>query len=326
MNNELSKKSQDNRDIENILSKKGTLYKIKKTKNLFGEKIKENKKKSIFKLSRNYKNNRGNIYYDKIIIKNHSMPKIKSKTLNIEQNNNYMKDLKVDINNDTKKFNPYKTATDFKIIQTNINSKYGNNSQEFTSKKNNKVSFGKSLNEIIIDNIKEIIKNKGHTIQNIKKKNYSTIIYRPGYNIYNNYELHKKIFDLKLVEIYENYEKRKSELRKQRIEKLSPELELKRQEMKVRMPLLIRGYNKKDLDIFYTKNICDLDYQNHYNENQLNMKEVVAYHNQINRKEYLSGNVPFFLLTKSVLKPIFKKILSQNINNKIKKGIKEISL
>ena len=146
MNNELSKKSQDNRDIENILSKKGTLYKIKKTKNLFGEKIKENKKKSIFKLSRNYKNNRGNIYYDKIIIKNHSMPKIKSKTLNIEQNNNYMNDLKVDINNDNKKFSAYKTATDFKIIQTNMNSKYSNNSLEFTSKKNNKVSFGKSLN------------------------------------------------------------------------------------------------------------------------------------------------------------------------------------
>ena len=40
MNNELSKKSQDNRDIENILSKKGTLYKIKKTKNIFEKKIK----------------------------------------------------------------------------------------------------------------------------------------------------------------------------------------------------------------------------------------------------------------------------------------------
>ena len=62
MNNELSKKSLDNKDIENILSKKGILYKIKKSKNIFGEKIKENKKKSIFKLSRNYKNNRGNIY------------------------------------------------------------------------------------------------------------------------------------------------------------------------------------------------------------------------------------------------------------------------
>ena len=38
-------------------------------------------------------------------------------------------------------------------------------------------------------------------------------------------------------------------------------------------------------------------------------------------REYISGNIPFFLLTKSTYKPTFKKILSQNINNKIQKEV-----
>ena len=96
-----------------------------------------------------------------------------------------------------------------------------------------------------------------------------------------------------------------------------PSLEIRRQEMKNKIPLYIKGYKKKDLDIFYTRNVCDLDYQRYYNKNQLNLNEILENHNKYNRKDYLSGSVPFFLLTKSVFKPMFRKNISQtNLHNK----------
>ena len=326
MKNKLTKKRKKNKDIENFMNKKRESHKIKITKNLSGEKIKEKKKLSFFTLSRNNKNNQRNIYYDKNIIKNNSMPNINTKALNISQNHisiNKSNDIKVNANKNNKNFNPYKTTTNFKNIQTNMNSKFYNVniSKEYNSCKNNKVSFGKSLKQILINNIKEIIESKGNIIQKIKRKNYSTILYRSGYNNNNNFDLHKKIFDLKLVELYEKYKKMLTEYRNKRIEELNPTLELKRREMKIKMPLLIKGYNKKDLDIYYTRDICDLDYQNYYNKNQLNLKDILENHNKNNRREYISGNIPFFLLTKSTYKPTFKKILSQNINNKIQKEV-----
>ena len=324
MKNKLNKKRKKNKDIENFMNKKRTSHKIKITKNLSGEKIKEKKKLSFFTLSRNNKNNQRNIDYNKNNIKNNSMPNINTKALNISQNHisiNKSSDIKVNANRNNKNLNPYKTTTNFKNIQT-MNSKFDNIniSKEYNSNKNNKISFGKSLKQILINNIKEIIESKGNIIQKIKRKNYSTILYRSGYNN-NNFDLHKKIFDLKLVELYEKYKKMLTEYRNKRIEELNPTLELKRQEMKIKMPLLIKGYNKKDLDIYYTRDICDLDYQKYYNKNQLNLKDILENHNKNNRREYISGNIPFFLLTKSIYKPTFKKILSQNINNKIQKEV-----
>ena len=325
MKNKLTKKRKKNKDIENFMNNKRTSHKIKITKNLSGEKIKEKKKLSFFTLSRNNKNNQRNIDYNKNNIKNNSMPNIHTKALNISQNHisiNKSSDIKVNANRNNKNLNPYKTTTNFKNIQT-MNSKFDNIniSKEYNSNKNNKISFGKSLKQILINNIKEIIESKGNIIQKIKRKNYSTILYRSGYNNNNNFDLHKQIFDLKLVELYEKYKKMLTEYRNKKIEELNPTLELKRQEMKIKMPLLIRGYNKKDLDIYYTRDICDLDYQNYYNKNQLNLKDILENHNKNNRREYISGNIPFFLLTKSIYKPTFKKILSQNLNNKIQKEV-----
>ena len=314
MNKRPYKKSIKNNDIENVLDNDNIFNKINETKNLLGEIIKENKKHVIFKISQNNSSNNTNT-------KNLSMPKIMNRTQNTSQNQKYLTKAKnkinIDYNNITKKLSPYITSVNFKNIQTGTDTLYDNTTSENTSKKNNKVSFGKSLNDVLINNINEAIMKKGSIIQKIKRKNYSSIVYRSGYSNFNDYDLHKKIFDLKLVEIYEDYQKKQSEYRKQRIEELMPSLEIRRQEMKNKIPLYIKGYKKKDLDIFYTRNVCDLDYQRYYNKNQLNLNEILENHNKYNRKDYLSGSVPFFLLTKSVFKPMFRKNISQtNLHNK----------
>ena len=314
MNKRQYKKSRKNNDIENVLDNDNIFNKINETKNLLGEIIKENKKHVKFKISQNNSSNNTNT-------KNLSMPKIMNRTQNTSQNQKYLTKAKnkinIDYNNITKKLSPYITSVNFKNIQTGTDTLYDNTTSENTSKKNNKVSFGKSLNDVLINNINEAIMKKGSIIQKIKRKNYSSIVYRSGYSNFNDYDLHKKIFDLKLVEIYEDYQKKQSEYRKQRIEELMPSLEIRRQEMKNKIPLYIKGYKKKDLDIFYTRNVCDLDYQRYYNKNQLNLNEILENHNKYNRKDYLSGSVPFFLLTKSVFKPMFRKNISQtNLHHK----------
>ena len=324
MNKRTYKKSRKNNDIENVLNTDNILNKINETKNLLGEIIKENKKHVKFNISSN-NNNKNNSNP-----KNLSMPKIISRTQNTSQNQKYLNKaqnkINIDFNNATKKLSPYITSVSFKNIQTGTDTKLDNTTSENISKKNNKVSFGKSLNEVLINNINEAIMKKGSIIQKIKRKNYSSIVYRSGYSNFNDYDLHKKIFDLKLVEIYEDYQKKQSEYRKQRIEELMPSLELRRQEVKNKIPLYIKGYKKKDLDIFYTRNVCDLDYQRYYTKNQLNLNEILENHNKYNRKDYLSGSVPFFLLTKSVFKPMFRKNISQsNIHNKHKMNVNKIS-
>ena len=321
MNKDLTKKSKKNDDIENVLNNDGLINKINETKNLIGEIIGERKRNSVIKLSQH--NNRNKHNNNEIQnIKSQSMPKITNKTLGASKNNHKYKlksnTIDININNNLKKISPYITSVSFKSVQT-----IDDNKSEYISKKNNKVSFGQSLNETLINNINEAIMKKGSIIQEIKRKNYSSIVYRSGYSKTNDHDLHKKIFDLKLVEIYEDFQKQQSLYRKQRIEKLMPSLEERRQKIQNKMPLLIKGYNKKNLDIIYTRNICDLDYQRYYNKNQLNLNEILENHNKYNRKDYLSGNIPFFLLTKSVFKPIFRKSGSQeNLNNKYKRNIK----
>ena len=304
-----------NIDIENVLFDNNKISKANGVKKLI-EKITLEPKgvKYKFKLTNN-KNN------EKFNLKRTFLPKFEVKTENQilnnkEQNNTPIQKCKTNItNNDinvkTRIFKPFMTSVNFKSIQTNDNTK-NTNTSTYISKKNNKVSFGKSLNEVLINNINEAIMKKGTIIQKLKRKNYSTIIYRSGYSNYNDYDLHKKIFDQKLIEIYENYQKNQKIHRKERIEELLPSFEKRSQEMKSRIPLYIKGYKKRDLDIFYTRNICDLDYQRYYNKNQINLNEILENHNKYNRKDYLSGNIPFFLLTKSVFKPMFRKSFSQS--------------
>jgi len=189
MNKRQYKKSRKNNDIENVLDTDNIFNKINETKNLLGEIIKENKKHVKFKISQKNSSNNTNT-------KNLSMPKIMNRTQNTSQNQKYLTKAKnkinIDYNNITKKLSPYITSVNFKNIQTGTDTLYDNTTSENTSKKNNKVSFGKSLNDVLINNINEAIMKKGSIIQKIKRKNYSSIVYRSGYSNFNDYDLHKK--------------------------------------------------------------------------------------------------------------------------------------
>ena len=324
INNKASRSINRNSDIENVLIDsydKNNIISREKLQNNFNNINKDinNIKINKTKLPINLFKNKNSLYYPNLKLKAKSLPKYQTiKTTQIifpiNNSNNNNSNIK-NKNKNNKKFKSFGTSTNFKTEIKNEEIKNTNNTSldqnNFISKKNYKVCFGKSLNQILINNIKATIKNKGTTIQQIKSKKYSSIIYKPSYSNKNSDDIHKKIFEDKLVQIYDKYKKRQELYKKIRIDKLMSSYEKNKFENRNNIPLYIRGYNKKKLDIFYTRNICDLDYQRYYNKSQLNIEDILENHNKNNRKEYLSGNIPFYLLTKTLYKPMLRKSVSQ---------------
>ena len=162
MNNKyLCHRKRKNNDIENVLKdvySNNNFIKNEKN-NITSEIIKENEKNINYIISHDnqYNNNKNNTY-----IKNNPLPKIesrienknkiktfiKSKTMISEKKNN-------GINITPKKSNTYLTSLNFKNTKT-INETNNNNNDHNTldnvSKKNNKVSFGKSIDERFMNN------------------------------------------------------------------------------------------------------------------------------------------------------------------------------
>jgi len=265
------------------------------------DKIDHNKKSNLYKSNKTFYKNNNNV--NKLIyLKKNTMSSNNSK------------------NNLIPSINPFVTSIQFKNIQTNEESK--SSSFKFIPKKNNLVSFGQSMNQILINSINNSVIKNGKILPK-KRAIISANLYYENKN-YNSYEMHKKIFNDKLNEMLEDYKKRQKINKQLKLYKLMPELKEKRRINNLKIPLSIKGYNKKEIDIFYTRNICDLDYKKYYTKEKVNMNEILHNHNKYNRKDYLSVKVPFFMLTKTVVKPVCMKSKSQN--NILGKQLNQISI
>ena len=265
------------------------------------DKIDHNKKSNLYKSNKTFYKNNNNV--NKLIyLKKNAM-----------SSNNSKKNLIPSIN-------PFVTSIQFKNIQTNEESK--SSSFKFIPKKNNLVSFGQSMNQILINSINNSVIKNGKILPK-KRAIISANLYYENKN-YNSYEMHKKIFNDKLNEMLEDYKKRQKINKQLKLYKLMPDLKEKRRINNLKIPLSIKGYNKKEIDIFYTRNICDLDYKKYYTKEKVNMNEILHNHNKYNRKDYLSVKVPFFMLTKTVVKPVCMKSKSQN--NILGKHLNQISI
>ena len=175
---------------------------------------------------------------------------IKSKTnYNIHKGNNNLNIFKTNEPNNNNIFRihqPFVTSVNAKNIQTNEeeSKKIPSN---YISKKNNLVSFGKSLNQILINNINEDIMKKGNIIRMRKRKNFSANLYNHNIKNFNNYDIHMKIFDEKLIQMYEDFLKKQKKHKKQKLKFFLSEFEERRQKVLSRIPLSIKRYKKLKL-------------------------------------------------------------------------------
>lgn len=312
----MSAKKNKNDDIKNILNDKNNEY-INNEKNYYIFEPILNKSKEKIRSGQNSKENKKsdkkNIIRKKKENKNrNSLIKSKTNYNNLKANDNLdtFKKNNTKNNNIFRIHQPFVTAVNAKNIQTN-EEETKIFSSNYISKKNNLVSFGKSLNQILINNINEAIMKKGNIILKKKRKNFSANLYNNNIKNFNNYDIHMKIFDEKLIQMFDDFQKKQKIYKKQRLNYFLPELEERRQKVLSRIPLSIKGYKKNKIDIIYTRNVCDLDYQKYYMKEKINMNDILENHHIYNRKDYLSGKVPFFMLTKSVVKPNIKKSTSQ---------------
>ena len=184
--------------------------------------------------------------------------------------------------------------------------------------KNSKDSFGKSLNDVLIQNINDEMVNKGILLQrpfSSTKSHRSELVKRN--NNFNNYDMHMNIFDQKMIKEFRNYKYGYELSQKKKLRNFSSKIADKKDKIIKSIPVYIKGYKKDTIDIFHSRNIFDLEYQNIYKKSIINVDEIL--HNQNRTGEYnlKKRKTPFYYLYRTVNNPAYKKLAKKKKKNEI---------
>ena len=167
---------------------------------------------------------------------------------------------------------------------TRINNIKKNNSfkDDKINKKKGNGNF--SVNENFIKNVKDEMIKKGILI---RKPQSSKIRYQKGLpymNNYNNFELHIDTFKSKIINQLNNYIKYYESAQKKKLRDVSEELSNKKDIMTKSIPIYIKAYQKKGKDVFHSRKIYDVDYQNRYRKPSINLEELIQNQNVYSKK------------------------------------------
>ena len=185
---------------------------------------------------------------------------------------------------------------------TRINNIKKNNSfkEDKINKKKGNGNF--SVNENFIKNVKDEIIKKGILI---RKPQSSKIRYQKGLpymNNYNNFELHIDTFKSKIINQLNNYIKYYESAQKKKLRDVSEELSNKKDIMTKSIPIYIKAYQKKGKDVFHSRKIYDVDYQNRYRKPSINLEELIQNQN-VYSKKMKNNKFPFYHFLRTVNNP-----------------------
>ena len=185
---------------------------------------------------------------------------------------------------------------------TRINNIKKNNSfkDDKINKKKGNGNF--SVNENFIKNVKHEMIKKGILIQ---KPQSSKIRYQKGLpymNNYNNFELHIDTFKSKIINQLNNYIKYYESAQKKKLRDVSEELSNKKDIMTKSIPIYIKAYQKKGKDVFHSRKIYDVDYQNRYRKPSINLEELIQNQN-VYSKKMKNNKFPFYHFLRTVNNP-----------------------
>ena len=175
--------------------------------------------------------------------------------------------------------------------------------------KNSKDSFGKSLNDVLIQNINDEMVNKGILLQrpfSSTKSNRSEFVKRN--NNFNNYDIHMNIFDQKMIKEFRNYKFGYELSQKKKLRDFSSKIADKKDKIIKNIPIYIKGYKKDTIDIFHSRNIFDLEYNNIYKKSIINVDEILHNQNRTGEYNFKKRKTPFYYLYRTVNNPAHKKI------------------
>lgn len=185
---------------------------------------------------------------------------------------------------------------------TRINNIKKNNSfkDDKINKKKGNGNF--SVNENFIKNVKDEMIKKGILI---RKPQSSKIRYQKGLpymNNYNNFELHIETFKSKIINQLNNYIKYYESAQKKKLRDVSEELSNKKDIMTKSIPIYIKAYQKKGKDVFHSRKIYDVDYQNRYRKPSINLEELIQNQN-VYSKKMKNNKFPFYHFLRTVNNP-----------------------
>ena len=198
---------------------------------------------------------------------------------------------------------------------TRINNIKKNNSfkDDKINKKKGNGNF--SVNENFIKNVKDEMIKKGILI---RKPQSSKIRYQKGLpymNNYNNFELHIDTFKSKIINQLNNYIKYYESAQKKKLRDVSEELSNKKDIMTKSIPIYIKAYQKKGKDVFHSRKIYDVDYQNRYRKPSINLEELIQNQN-VYSKKMKNNKFPFYHFLRTVNNPYQNlKVMKKSQNN-----------
>jgi len=184
--------------------------------------------------------------------------------------------------------------------------------------KNSKDSFGKSLNDVLIQNINDEMVNKGILLQrpfSSTKSHRSELVKRN--NNFNNYDMHMNIFDQKMIKEFRNYKYGYELSQKKKLRNFSSKIADKKDKIIKSIPVYIKGYKKDTIDIFHSRNIFDLEYQNIYKKSIINVDEILHNQNRTGEYNFKKRKTPFYYLYRTVNNPAYKKLAKKKKKNEI---------
>ena len=190
------------------------------------------------------------------------------------------------------------------LTNTNIKTKRPNNFE-----KAKVIHMGKSINDILIKSINDEMINKGILVQMPISARKSNNIEQPNIINYNNYEKHMEIFENKMKREFGDYLKEYKLASKKSLKSVSKKIWNKKEDMTKSIPIYIKGFKKTSIDIFHSRKIFDLEYQNYYRKPSVNIDEILHYQNKNGSANFKKGKIPFYYFLRTVNNPYEKKSL-----------------
>ena len=174
-----------------------------------------------------------------------------------------------------------------------------------------------SLNDTFIKNVKVEMIKKGILLH---KPFSSKIRYRKkqlshNKENYNNFDLHMEVFKSKIIKELNKYIKYYELSQKKKLKNVSEELAIKKELMTKSIPIYIKGYTKNGKDVFHSRKIYDIQYQNRYRKPLINFDELIQNQNVYSNNKFKNDKFPFYHFLRTVNNPFKNLKVKKNSKN-----------
>ena len=174
-----------------------------------------------------------------------------------------------------------------------------------------------SLNDTFIKNIKDEMIKKGILIHKpfSSKIRYQKEQLSHNKNNYNNFDLHMEVFKSKIIKELNKYIKYYESSQKKKLKNVSEELAIKKELITKSIPIYIKAYTKNGKDVFHSRKIYDVQYQNRYRKPSINFDDLIHNQNVYSKNKLKDDKMPFYCFLRTVNNPYKNLKVMKNSQN-----------